>query len=401
MHALKTTVAHGASSCTLLLDYTGVAGPGGRVLGRELVAAVDRTCPQDCRVILLQAADKPAPAGTKHLQTRPVRRPRSLRQRRRWMVRELPEQARAAGADVVFAANGLVSRRLAATYPTVATTNNMLPFTPAQLRHFPPLSRMRLKMRFLRGATIRSLRRTDRVVLHSQHALRVLSASVAGLPDKTEVVLTGVPEDARLVDGEAPPAPPQVAGKRYFFYLSPFKRYKNHATLIEAYALLLDAVVDPPELFLAGYPTDRKWLRDLQRRVARLPLSDRVHFLGEVERDELRSWMHHATVNVFPSLCETASIIQAEVFGLGGVLACSDIPPMSEVAADAAEYFDPENVRSIAAALARLSTDEARRDDLRRLAARRAVELSWDDCGRAIWTASEQARRAFRERTRR
>jgi glycosyltransferase involved in cell wall biosynthesis len=333
-----------------------------------------------------------------HVQTLPVMRPRSLRRRRRWMARELPRQAHAAGADVVFVANGLVSGRLAAAYPTVATTNNMLPFTPNQLRHFPLLSRMRLKMRFIRGATIRSLRRTDRAVLHSQHALRVLSEDVADLPEKTEVVLTGVPEDARLVEGEAPPPPPQVAGKRYFFYLSPFKRYKNHAKLIQAYELLLDAAVDPPELFLAGYPTDRGWLRELQRQVAGLPLAGRVHFLGEVERDQLRSWMHHATVNLFPSLCETASIIQAEVLGLGGVLACSDVPPMSEVAAYAAEYFDPESARSIAAAMARLSADEGRRDELRRLAARRAAELSWDDCGRAIWTASQHARRAFRER---
>ena len=113
-----------------------------------------------------------------------------------------------------------------------------------------------------------------------------------------------------------------------------------------------------------------------------------MRYLGRIPREDIPGLLHHATVNVFPSTCETNSFVQGEILGAHGVMACSNVPPMPEIAGDAAELFDPHDPDSIGAVLVRLSHDERRRAELRQLAARRAAEFTWEACGDAMWEAA-------------
>jgi hypothetical protein len=60
------------------------------------------------------------------------------------------------------------------------------------------------------------------------------------------------------------------------------------------------------------------------------------------------------------------------------------------VAGDAASYFDPHDVTSIARAMAELLEDEGRRDQLTRRGRERASALTWD-------AAAERTSRLYRE----
>jgi glycosyltransferase involved in cell wall biosynthesis len=68
---------------------------------------------------------------------------------------------------------------------------------------------------------------------------------------------------------------------------------------------------------------------------------------------------------------------------------------MSEVAGYAAEFFDPHSVDSMGDILMKLFKDRGRRHELRRLASKRAEELSWSACGEAIWKAAMKAKSDF------
>ena len=120
--------------------------------------------------------------------------------------------------------------------------------------------------------------------------------------------------------------------------------------------------------------------------------------IGVIPDHSIKAWLHHATVNLFPSTCETNSLVQSEILGAQGVMACSDVPPMTEVAGNAAALFNPYDPDSIAEVILRLCADDGIREDLRRRSAHRATELSWETCADATWSAVEGAVRRYRER---
>lgn len=381
----------------LMMDSVAVVSPGGEQLQVELAAALDRTCPPHAGGVVLKRPDQEGIGGFRTLRPRTVDAPAASRfQRWRWLRRGLPEEARELGADAAFVAGGVFTRRLLEVCGVVSTTNNLAPFVDASFRSYPFLARLRLRL--ARHLIVRSLRTADRLVLHSRYALETLSGFAGDLAPKTEVVLTGIPRAARRDAGDLPGHP--LDGRPYFFYLSALRWYKNHPVLIEAYRRLVESGADPPDLLFAGPCPDADYRQAMEKTVEDAGLGDRVRYLGRLPGDEIAAWLHHATVNVFPSLCETNSVIVSEILGLGGVLAASDILSVAEVVDDAGELFDPHDPDRLAAVLAELWRRPERREELRRRARRRADELSWDACGRAIWRAAGEAASLHRQRRR-
>jgi glycosyltransferase involved in cell wall biosynthesis len=298
---------------------------------------------------------------------------------------------------VIFSGNGVLSSPLRKCCGLVTTVNNMLPFTPEQIRSYPTFSWTRIRIALLRHILVRSLSLADVVVLHSQHALDRLTEYYGELPNKSKVVLSGVPTwmQAKI---EATSWVP-YKGRPYLFYLSAVRVYKNHLNLVEAYRILSQDRKDLPDLLFGGFATEQGYLSLVQDTVIKYGLQDKIKYIGTVEEEQVPSWYRHATINLFSSLCETNSLVISEVLGSGGVLACSSMPPMTEVSGDAAEFFDATNPRSIAEVIGRLLDSPSRRDDLRQRAIRRSDELSWEKCGLVLWDAARRAQLAFAERT--
>ncbi|WP_279480767.1 glycosyltransferase family 1 protein [Aureimonas sp. SK2] len=73
---------------------------------------------------------------------------------------------------------------------------------------------------------------------------------------------------------------------------------------------------------------------------------------GRLEDAEIAALYAHATALVFPSLYEGFGIPPLEAMSYGCPVLASDIPPIREVCADAARYFDPERTDDIARVLA-------------------------------------------------
>jgi glycosyltransferase involved in cell wall biosynthesis len=315
----------------------------------------------------------------------------------RWFSRELPEIARARGADVVYSLSGILSPALCREFATVNTINNMLPFTPEEIRHYPPWSPDRMRLLLLRRAYVWSSRRADALVVPSRYALTAMRPFAGDLTGKAVIAYNPVPERVRF-HLDSPPAHPH-GGRPFFFYLSVVFWYKNHLGLIEGYRRALAMEPDLPDLLMAGPPTETATVRRIEAAIAD-GLSAKVRYLGKIEGALIPGYLHHATVNVFPSLCETNSFVQGEILGAGGVMACSDLGPMPEVAGDAAALFDPRDPDAIAATLRSLWKDEARRAALRTKALARAATFTWDACGDAVWEAVQAARESFAGRTR-
>jgi glycosyltransferase involved in cell wall biosynthesis len=381
------------------MDSVTVGSPGNIQLRDELARSVEEYAPEGSNVVLLMSPGHCKVSGSDKLRVVNVEKPGGgWIGRWKWYHRILPQIAREHGIDVLYSLSGILSKRLCESLGVVTTVNNMLPFTPKSRRLYPIFSKTRLRHALLLRVYVRSLRIADTVVLHSQHGLNMVKPYTGDISSKTFVVLTGVPRDLGFKRSEPPLHP--YDGKPYFLYFSAIYPYKNHLNLIEAYRIALNSERQLSKLLIAGLPEDKRQLENILTVIRESDLVGKVKYIGVLDRKDIPAWLYFADVNFFPSTCETNSLVLAEILGLGGVLACSNIPPMSEVAGYAAELFDPYLVDSMTDVIIKLSRNRKRCDQLRCLALKRAKEFSWNLCGETIWQAVMKAKAAFQSRRR-
>jgi glycosyltransferase involved in cell wall biosynthesis len=85
---------------------------------------------------------------------------------------------------------------------------------------------------------------------------------------------------------------------------------------------------------------------------------------------------------VYPSTFEGFGMPALEALAAGAPLLCSDIPPLREVAADCALFFNPLEEDDLAQGLTRIVADEALRANLTRKGRERARTSTWERTAR-------------------
>jgi glycosyltransferase involved in cell wall biosynthesis len=199
-------------------------------------------------------------------------------------------------------------------------------------------------------------RRADAVIVVSEFVKGRAVDRLGLAPARVHVVPLGVDRD-RFHAGE---------GGREPILLYPARAWphKNHARLLEAFALLRRR---RPELglVLTGGGHER----------TRLP--DGVEARGNVGLDELAGLYRRASCLVFPSLYEGFGLPPLEAMASGCPVAASDLPAIREVCGDAAVLFDPHDPEAIADGVAR-ALDAG--DALRQRGLERAATFTWEAC---------------------
>jgi glycosyltransferase involved in cell wall biosynthesis len=142
--------------------------------------------------------------------------------------------------------------------------------------------------------------------------------------------------------------------------------HKNIDRLIHAYTRCKRNY----KLVLAGM---RGFLAD---EVEKLITND-IRITGWIPRDELMDLYARATAFIYPSTFEGFGMPVLEALAAGIPVACSDIPPLREVAGDVALFFDPLDENAIAGALDRITSDQALRKQLAEAGPKRARDFTW------------------------
>jgi glycosyltransferase involved in cell wall biosynthesis len=223
--------------------------------------------------------------------------------------------------------------------------------TILDLQHeFLPDNFGRAELAYRRLAYRGTARRSRIVIAISEHARETLIERMELEPARVRTIHLGV-DTERFTPSDVEREP---------FLLYPANRWphKNHETLFRA----LDQLEDY-RLVLTGSGHPRT-------------AHPRVDVAGRVDRDELVSLYRRAAAVVFPSLYEGFGQPVLEALACACPVACSDLPPLREVAGDDAVYFDPRDPESIT---------EATRAAIARGGAsgpERAARFTWDECAR-------------------
>lgn len=158
----------------------------------------------------------------------------------------------------------------------------------------------------------------------------------------------------------------------YLLSVGTIEPRKNLLRLVRAYRQVAAEV--PHALVLAGPPG---WQSpELEAELARTGPGVIVR-TGQVFDRDLDALYRGADAFAYPSLYEGFGLPLVEAMARGVATVTSNTSSLPEVAGDAALLVDPEDVGEIADALARVLTDPALAEDLRRRGRERAAMFSW------------------------
>lgn len=289
-----------------------------------------------------------------------------------WHQAALPLASKRAGWDVAFfpAAN----RRLPAWMPcpTVGTVHDM------------SMARVKGKYDRTHEAYFHTvlpalIRRLDHVVTVSNCSKRDIVELADVDPARVHVIPHGV-DGAKFHprDDDASRAVRDALGLKapYLLYVARLEHPgKNHVSLIRAFDRVKTRLGAPHQLVLAGAPWNGA--EDIYAEAARATSSADIRFTGFTSDEALPALYRGAEAFVFPSLYEGFGMPLLEAMASGVPVACSHASSLPEVAGDAAEFFEPLDIDSMASSLEALMADPARRARLRERGLRRAATFTW------------------------
>lgn len=255
------------------------------------------------------------------------------------------------------------------TAPYVLTVHDLQPLEREDT-HGP------VKRAYLHAVVPRSVRRAREVAVPSefvrQSALRLLDADPAAVvtiphgvawPSSTTVATPG-DELRRRHDLPGP----------VVLYPAITYPHKDHATLVEAFALV-HAVRPAARLVLTGGVGSME--ADLAARIDRLGLRAAVHRLGRVSEADLLGLYGVADLVAVPSTYEGFGLPAAEAMAAGVPLVASGTTALPEVVGEAGVLVAPGDVPAWAAAISALLDDPARRARMAELGRQRVQRYTW------------------------
>jgi len=157
----------------------------------------------------------------------------------------------------------------------------------------------------------------------------------------------------------------------FLLCVSTLHPHKNLERLIRAYA----QKPRPEKLVLAGMKGFQT--KEIEALIAKLKMQDRIQLTGWIPRAELVGLFARAQAFVYPSTFEGFGMPVIEALAAGIPVACSQIPPLKEIAGDAALFFDPTSEDAIAVALDRILNDKPLRAKLQAAGPGQARPFHW------------------------
>jgi glycosyltransferase involved in cell wall biosynthesis len=158
----------------------------------------------------------------------------------------------------------------------------------------------------------------------------------------------------------------------FILYVGKRNTYKNFPFLLDAINALSQMNILPSLLCAGG----GKFTAQEQKNIRKLKLPDRI-FQMEVDDSLLAYLYSKAQAFVFPSLYEGFGIPVLESFACGCPALLSNRSSLPEVGGDAARYFDPESVPSLAEKLAEVIENKTLADDMIINGFNRLKSFSW------------------------
>lgn len=157
-----------------------------------------------------------------------------------------------------------------------------------------------------------------------------------------------------LANVNAKPSQAKLRRQRpYFLHIGGISPHKNTRRVVDAF---IEASLSEVDLVILGMSSETPLAKEVS--------SETIIFPGWLDDTEVVALIRGAVAMVFPSLREGYGLPIVEGFALGCPVITSNIPPMCELADNAALLVDPKSTRELSEAIRRLHFDEPYRSIL-------------------------------------
>ena len=235
---------------------------------------------------------------------------------------------------------------------------------------------------FLTSAMPHFLRRADAIIAVSECTKRDAIQFYNVPPEKISVIYEGVNPTLKPITDPSCIAEARVRyarNKPFLLFLGTIEPRKNIPALVDALQILRGRGL-PHRLLIAGR---KGWLFEgVFDHVRRTGMETQVDFLDYVADQDLPALFAACDAFVFPSLYEGFGLTPLEAMACGAPVVCSNTSSLPEVVGDAALLVNPRDVGEIAAAVERVVTDAALRNELRAKGFAQAAKFSWERAAR-------------------
>ncbi len=266
------------------------------------------------------------------------------------------------GANKVAATLGLMAPAAVkrAGYPTIVLLHNIMETVDLSSAGFAGNALMEAAIRGAGTLVTKGVLSADYVALTIPKYVEILQEKYNA--DNVLLAPHGSFESSDFVPDFNPPADPiqiMTFGK--------FGTYKKVEGLVEAFKLLQTGERPPLRLVIAGSdsPNAPDYLKNIATRYADV---EGIEFTGYVAEEDVPRIFNDASVVVFPYTSTTGSsgvLHQAGDYGKAVVL--PNIGDFAEVITEegyTGEFFEPDDVQSLATAIANVIDNPARRDEI-------------------------------------
>ena len=258
--------------------------------------------------------------------------------------------------------------------PSVCTFHDLSIFTWA---HCHPPERVR----YMGKEIAKTIKRADMLITDSETTRQEVAAYFAWPLDKIRAVPLACSDEFRPRSSEALNPVLTKHGltwQGYSLYVGTIEPRKNLEVLLDAYALLPQAIRQQWPLVLIGYHGWRS--EQLHVRIEAAMAEGWARYLGFVDADELPLIYAGARVFVFPSLYEGFGLPVLEAMASGIPVVCSNASTLPEVAGDAAAMCEPQDVEALSELINMALQDENWRNQSIKKGFLQAAKFSWQRC---------------------
>ncbi|OLP20480.1 glycosyl transferase [Leptolyngbya sp. 'hensonii'] len=225
----------------------------------------------------------------------------------------------------------------------------------------------------IRRAMVRS---ADACITNSHAGQAYLVEILHSPPEKVFVQPYEVPSAPALLASARAVQLDQVEGERpIFVFVGSLKPRKGLLLLLKACVLLKQQGYDRYTLWVVGDGPQRS---ELEAFCQQQGLTDRVHWIGQVEYEQVGAYFQQADVFVLPTLEDTWGVVVLEAMAIGKAVLCSQFAGASEliVSEENGFVFDPNQSQALAAAMGRFIADPDLSDRMGQRSAQMMTQFS-------------------------
>lgn len=132
----------------------------------------------------------------------------------------------------------------------------------------------------------------------------------------------------------------------YILNVSSCSKYHNILNLIKGFSLF-NKKYNKYNFYIVSQILDKKYFKQINNFVKKNKLENKIFFLNNISKAHLKALYKHASLYIFSSYSETFGLTSLEAMTQKTTVLLSDTECLTEINANAANYFNPDDVNEI------------------------------------------------------